>query len=145
MEAFFRSRGARVAVDLCPLADPGFLQMLAEIADTASTEFNNVLVKRLAGTEIMLTPRVRRAHRRRADLWSHTVGRGFFEQHDLTTEEMDVGRAIFAMPGALCYLAASGERRAGRRRGPRRSTAGWPRCLPTAPSPASAAADCTAN
>jgi hypothetical protein len=35
------------------------------------------------------------------------VGRGFFEQGDLTTAEMDVGRAIFAMPGAVCYLAVS--------------------------------------
>ena len=35
------------------------------------------------------------------------MGRGFFDQGELTTEEMDVGRAIFAMPGALCYLAAS--------------------------------------
>ena len=34
-------------------------------------------------------------------------GRGFFEHAELTTEEMDVGRAIAAMPGALCYLAAT--------------------------------------
>ena len=40
-------------------------------------------------------------------MWSHTVGRGFFDAHELTTEEMDVGRAIFAMPGALCYLAVT--------------------------------------
>ena len=39
------------------------------------------------------------------DPWSYTVGRGFFDQPELTTEEMDVGRAIFAMPGAMCYLA----------------------------------------
>ena len=35
------------------------------------------------------------------------MGRGFFDQAELTTDEMDVGRAICAMPGALCYLAAS--------------------------------------
>jgi GNAT superfamily N-acetyltransferase len=71
------------------------------------TEFNNVLVKRLAGAAIVLTPRVRRALADETDLWSHTVGRGFFEEHELTTEEMDVGRAICAMPGALCYLAVT--------------------------------------
>src|SRR5581483_12331737 len=54
-----------------------------------------------------LTPRVRRAIADEGDLWSHTVGAGFFDQTELTTEEMDVGRAIFAMPGALCYLASS--------------------------------------
>jgi hypothetical protein len=32
---------------------------------------------------------------------------GFFETAELTTEEMDVGRAICAMPGAQCFLAAT--------------------------------------
>lgn len=105
LEAFFRSRGARVAVDLCPLADPGLLETLGDRGYHV-TEFNNVLVKRLAGSEIVLTPRVRRAIPGEADVWSHAVGHGFFEQADLTTEEMDVGRAIFTMPGALCYLAS---------------------------------------
>jgi len=105
-EAFFRSRGANVTVDLCPLADAGLLQALTD-RGYRPTEFNNVLVKRLAGTEIGLTPRVRRTTPGESDLWSHTVGCGFFELRDLTTEEMDVGRAIFAMPGAVCYLAAS--------------------------------------
>ena len=106
MEAFFRCRGAKVTVDLCPLADPGLVRELGERGYRVS-EFNNVLVKRLDGTGIVLTPRVRRAVAGEDDLWSHTLGCGFFEQRDLTTEEMDVGRAIFAMPGALCYLAVS--------------------------------------
>ena len=76
---------------------------------------------------------MRRALAGEADLWSHTVGRGFFEQPELTTEEMDVGRAIFAMPGAMCYLAVGGDRRTGRRRGRWPFAAAWPRCLPTAP------------
>ena len=50
---------------------------------------------------------MRRALPDETDMWSHTVGRGFFEEHELTTEEMDVGRAICAMPGAMCYLAAT--------------------------------------
>jgi hypothetical protein len=106
LEAFFRSRGAPVRVDLCPLADSGLVDALAERGYRA-TEFNNVLVKRLGGTEIVLTPRVRRAVAGERDLWAHAVGMGFFEQQELSTEEMDVGRAIFAMPGALCYVAVS--------------------------------------
>ena len=54
-----------------------------------------------------MTNRVRRAMADEADLWSHTVGHGFFEMDELTTAEMNVGRAIFAMPGVLCYLAAT--------------------------------------
>jgi GNAT superfamily N-acetyltransferase len=104
VEAFFRARGARVTVDLCPLAEPGLLQVLAERGYRA-TEFNNVLVKPLAGASAEFPSRVRRALREERDLWSHTVGEGFFEQAQLTEEEMDVGRAIFSMPGSLCYLA----------------------------------------
>jgi len=88
------------------LADPGLVEGLAERGYRVA-EFNNMLVKRLAGGEISLTPRVRRAVPGEDDLWSHTVGRGFFEEPELTDEEMDVGRAIFAMPGAMCYVAAS--------------------------------------
>jgi len=106
VEAFFRARGARVTVDLCPLADPGLLPALRERGYRAA-EFNNVLVKPLAGAAAGagLTSRVRRALPQQRDLWSQTVGEGFFEQAQLTREEMDVGRAIFSMPGALCYLA----------------------------------------
>jgi GNAT superfamily N-acetyltransferase len=106
LEAFYRSRGGKVAIDLCPLADPGILETLGK-RGYRLTEFNNVLVKRLAGAAIVLTPRVRRALPDETDPWSYTVGRGFFDEHELTTAEMDVGRAICAMPGALCYLAVT--------------------------------------
>lgn len=106
LEAFFRGRGARVSIDLCPLADPGLVEMLAE-RGYRITEFNNVLARRLAGAEIVFTPRVRRATGGEADLWSYTAGRGFFDAAELTTAEMDVGRAIFGMAGAMCYLAVT--------------------------------------
>jgi hypothetical protein len=106
LEAFFQSRGGPVSVDLCPHADPGLLDVLGR-RGYRMAEFNNVLVRRLAAMEIAFTPRVRRAVASEADVWSYTVGHGFFEQPELTSEEMDVGRAIFAMPGALCYLAST--------------------------------------
>jgi hypothetical protein len=106
IEEFFRSRGARVTIDLCPLADAGLVELLAA-RGYRPTEFNNVLVKRLGGAEMTLTPRIRRAMPGESDLWSHTVGEGFFEQPELTTEEMEVGRAIFAMQGAFCYMAVT--------------------------------------
>lgn len=114
VECFFRSRGAKVSIDLTPLADSGFVQLLSDRGYRLA-EFNTVLVRRLAGLEIALTPRARRTVADENDLWAHTVGRGFFEHAQLTGEEMDVGRAIAAMPGALCYLAAtpSGEIAAG--------------------------------
>jgi GNAT superfamily N-acetyltransferase len=106
LENFFQCRGAHTAIDFCPLADSGFLHALSR-RGYRPTEFNNVLVKRLAGTEIAFTPRIRRALPDEADLWSYTVGCGFFEQPRLTTDEMDIGRAIFAMPSAMCYLSVA--------------------------------------
>jgi hypothetical protein len=106
LEAFFRGRGARPTIDLCPFADPGLLPQLGERGYHV-TEFNNVLVKHMAGTGLTLTPRVRRTRPDEVDLWSHTVGHGFFDTAALTTEEMNVGRAICAMPGAMTYLAAT--------------------------------------
>jgi hypothetical protein len=105
IEDFFRSRGARVSIDLCPLASPELLEELGRRGYRA-TEFNNVLIKRLAGSSIVLAPRVRKATSTEADVWAHAVGQGFFETAELTGEEMSVGRAIFAMPGALCYLVS---------------------------------------
>ena len=106
IEAFFRSRNGRVTLDLCPLADPGLAAILGE-RGYRITEFNNVLVKQLRGSEIAFTPRARRAMADEGEVWAHTVGHGFFEQAHLTNDEMDVGRAIFSMPGALCYLAVN--------------------------------------
>jgi GNAT superfamily N-acetyltransferase len=114
LEAFFRGHGAAVSIDLCPLADPALIEKLGDRGYRA-TEFNNVLVKSLAGTAIAMTPRARRAVSGEAALWSYTVGRGFFGREEMTAEEMDVGYAIFAMPEAMCYLAGteSGESAAG--------------------------------
>lgn len=107
IEDFFRSRGACVTIDLCPLADPGLLELLAG-RGYRPKEFNNALVRPLGGLEPAPPLRVRRARGEEGDLWAHSVGHGFFELPELTDEEMNVGRAIFAMPGALCYLTEFG-------------------------------------
>jgi len=104
VESFFRSRGARVAIEICPLADARFLEMLGTRGYRIS-QFDNVLARSLAGVEIVITPRVRRATPNESDLWAHTVGRGFFERTELSTEEMNVGRWVFGMRGAMCFLA----------------------------------------
>jgi len=113
IEAFFRSRGAPVSFELSPLADPGLFAALGD-RGYRITEFNNVMVKRLAGLEIVITPRVRRAIGGEDDLWAHILGEGFFEKAELSHEEMDIGRDLFRMPGAICYLASvNGEAAAG--------------------------------
>jgi len=106
IEAFFRSRGAPVTIDLCPLADAAFVECMGR-RGYRITEFNNVLVKPLVGVETGASPRVRQALADERERWAQTAGHGFFEQPDLTDQEMEVGRAIFSMPSALCFLAES--------------------------------------
>ena len=112
LESFYRARGAAVSLDLCPLAGASLVELLGARGYRV-TEFNNVLVRPLAGTEFAPagTP-VRLANADEEQLWARTVGRGFLEKDDLTAEEMDVGRAIWHMAGARCYLAFSGGRAA---------------------------------
>jgi GNAT superfamily N-acetyltransferase len=113
IETFFRARGARPTFELSPLADAGLIEALGE-RGYRITEFNNVMVKSLANAEIVFTPRVRRAVVGEADMWAHTLGHAFFDKAELTTEEMDIGRDLFGMPGGLCYLATmDGETAAG--------------------------------
>ena len=106
LEDFYRSRGAAVSVELCPLADAPLVELLGSRGYRV-TEFNNVLVRPLAGAEFAPAEAVRLAYTDEDYLWARTVGRGFLEKDDLTGEEIEVGGAIWHMPGARCYLAFS--------------------------------------
>ena len=108
LEQFFRSQGAGIAIDLCPLADPSVTEVLGA-RGYRPTDFNNVLVRGLSGFSAGPVPGVRRALERESELWSLTVGQGFFEQAELTETEMDVGRAIFSMPASFCYFATASQ------------------------------------
>jgi hypothetical protein len=110
IEEFFRSRGAPVSVDFCPLADPGLLEILGRRGYRAA-EFTTVLVRELAGFEPAHTDsRVRPAAAAEADLWVRTVGSGFCERDELSADERNVGRLILSIPAA-CYFgfALSGD------------------------------------
>ena len=107
MEEFYRSRGAAVSIELCPLADPSLVELLGA-RGYRLTEFNNVLARPLAGAEIEPAETVRLAYADEEYVWARTVGRGFLEKDDLTREEMDVGSAIWHVPDARCYLAFGG-------------------------------------
>jgi GNAT superfamily N-acetyltransferase len=111
VEEFYRTRGAAVNVELCPLADASLVELLAD-RGYGVTEFNNVLVRPLAGTELAPAETVRLACAGEGHLWALTVGCGFLEKDDLTPEEIGVGSAIWHMQGSRCYLAFSGARAA---------------------------------
>jgi hypothetical protein len=102
---FFHSRGAKLAVDWCPLADAGLLEALGR-RGLRPAEFSNVMVKDLAGAAPYAEdPRIRIAPRQEMELWARTVGQGFFESGELSEAEMDIGRTVFRVDFAACYLA----------------------------------------
>lgn len=103
-ERFFHVRGARARIDLCPLSDPGLLESLSA-RGYKPAEFNNVLVRPLTGSTGFPGSRAYAAGAGETELWAATVGRGFFEDPQLTSAELEVGRAIAAMPGVECFLA----------------------------------------
>lgn len=115
LEHFFRSRGAAVAIDLCPYAHPSLIEILRR-RRYAVTEFNTVLARPLSGAEPYPPyPRIHECGPEELDLWARTVAAGFFEHPGLTDEETAAGETIFHLPGSRCFLAraASGEPAAG--------------------------------
>jgi GNAT superfamily N-acetyltransferase len=110
MEEFYRARGAAVSVELCPLADASLVELLGD-RGYGVTEFNNVLVRPMPGGEFAPADQtVRLCSADEEDVWARTVGSGFLEKDELSPEEIEVGSAIWHMPGSRCYLALAGGR-----------------------------------
>lgn len=103
IESFYFDRGSQVNIDLCPLADPSLPELLAR-RGYRCVEFNNVLVRRLAGIEPQPDSRVSRALPEEAALWSRTLALGFFE-HDPSPGELEIGMYLFHMQDAEAWFA----------------------------------------
>ncbi len=108
LEDFFRSRGARISLDYCPLAAPSLLEILSHRGYHA-TEFNNVLVKALANEPYRPpAPRVRRALAgEERPLGVHRGSRLLRPGRPHHRRNGTLAAPSSAMPGALCYLAVA--------------------------------------
>lgn len=109
IEQFFWSRGAPVAIDVCPHADPSLRDILCQ-RGYRITDYNNVLVRSLpSGDSPPLPPgiEVRASQSEDADLYARTVVRGFFGRDEMTKDEYRLGHLLFAMPCSTGFLAFS--------------------------------------
>src|SRR3954452_22225492 len=108
MEEFYRSRGSGVTVDVSPYADGSLLETLTKRHYRLS-EFANVLVRQIHPgeqiPELPGTPPIRLAADSESELYAGTVIRGFFGRDEVTKEELNLGRTLFAVPGTQCYFA----------------------------------------
>jgi GNAT superfamily N-acetyltransferase len=83
IEEFFRSRGAEVFHEVCPLADPSVPQLFRE-RSYQPVEFSNVLYRPISVDLRLDAPRnedikVRRVEKDEIDLWARTASEGWSE------------------------------------------------------------------
>jgi GNAT superfamily N-acetyltransferase len=103
IEQFYFSRESNVNIDLCPAADPSLAELFGR-RGYRIVEFNNVLVRRVYGPIDFVDPRIERVGEDCADEWSQMLAEGFFE-HDPSAAEVQIGRELFVMSGAVAYWA----------------------------------------
>jgi GNAT superfamily N-acetyltransferase len=110
LEEFFRSRGAAVALETCPLVDISLYETLAK-RGYQLTEVSNVLVRDLKAATASefdvksLAVAVRPVAAAEADLWTRTVAQGFAETHPVTPSLLGVMSGFFHRANACSYLA----------------------------------------
>ncbi len=101
LESFYRSRGAGVNLDFCPLADPTMLKLLGD-RSYRIVECNNALAGPAAGSP---DARVRTIHPGEEELWTRVMLEGFFERAEFSAVELDTGRRLLRLEGASAWLA----------------------------------------
>jgi hypothetical protein len=99
MEAFYRSRGSPVNLDLYPHADWSMFELVAA-RGYRIVECNNVLVGPVVGSP---DARIRMADD--AELWSRTVVQGFFSRTEFSQPELDVCRRLLKLENSTAWLA----------------------------------------
>jgi GNAT superfamily N-acetyltransferase len=115
LEAFFRSRGAAVAVELCPLVDSSLYEAFGKRGYRLQ-EVSNVLVRQFDAHDRFDGPQgvvVRPAKMNEARTWVETVAKGFAEDFPVTEPLLDVMQGFFHREGACSFLAYVGDEVAG--------------------------------
>jgi GNAT superfamily N-acetyltransferase len=107
LEAFYRERGARPTVDVCPLADPSLTMWLAERM-FVPLSYENVLVRSIGArqglpdtsgdVELLIGEDVDRA------VWADVIARGFTEDEP-TAEDHRVARASSMCEDSTLFMA----------------------------------------
>jgi GNAT superfamily N-acetyltransferase len=94
MEQFYRSRGSHAEIDLCPLADEGYLPQLSERGYRV-VELNNVLARVISGDLPPADPRVASGD---GETYSRVVAEGFFGPGEPPPEMLAIGAALSSGP-----------------------------------------------
>jgi hypothetical protein len=115
IEAFFRTRGAPVVVDICPHSDASLRELLSARAYRMS-EMNSVLVRSLHSGPGDSPPQTANISIERAvdpHQYAQTVATGFFAREEITAEEYKIGQILFHMKNSTPLIAFSEGRAVG--------------------------------
>jgi ribosomal protein S18 acetylase RimI-like enzyme len=108
VEEFFKGRGARVVIDVCPLADSSFIALLGERGYRVA-EFHHIWYRALEKDERFAQqtsgPEVLEVGPTDAELWIRTVTRGFMDQDNLTDKDVEIATMSFMKSDTRCFLA----------------------------------------
>jgi GNAT superfamily N-acetyltransferase len=108
IEEFFRSRGADVFHEVCPLADMSLFNLMTE-RRYRPVEFSNVLYRPISVDLRLDTPRqadvkVRRVEKNEVDVWADTAGEGWSEYAEVADFLRELNQ-VMAQSEALLFLA----------------------------------------
>jgi hypothetical protein len=108
LEAFYRARGARPTLDVCPLAHPTLHARVAE-RGYAMRSFMNVFAWPVEAAPIGSATaggiEVRRAGAEQAELWARTVAQGFDGADPPGEVSLRTHLARTRIPDVTCYIA----------------------------------------
>lgn len=108
IEEFFRSRGADVFHEVCPLADPSLFALLSE-RRYRPVEFSNALYRPISVDLRLDAPRqaevnVRRIEKDEVDVWGETASEGWSEFTEVADFLRELNQ-VMAQSEALLFLA----------------------------------------
>jgi GNAT superfamily N-acetyltransferase len=110
LEEFFRSRGAAVALEICPLVHLSLYQtlakrgyQLAEVSNVLVRDLKSSMAEEFEGKSPEVTVRLAASHE--GDLWTLTVAQGFAEHFPVTQSILDVMSGFFHRQNASSVLA----------------------------------------
>ncbi|HEX8183796.1 MAG TPA: GNAT family N-acetyltransferase [Blastocatellia bacterium] len=116
MEEFYKSLGAPVNVEVCPLADSTLISIFKSRGYSV-LEYSNVLVRELSKSESYLQGEsrveVRNPKPSEVNLWARTIGQSFIETDDVAQSVVDLFITFFHTVATTCFAAYIDGRQAG--------------------------------
>ena len=114
IEDFYRSRGAPVTIELCPMADQSVPDLVTS-RGYGITEFANLLLRRIQeSAEVpQSTVHVFEAEEQDCESWAEVAARGFFGREPAGESELEIGRSIFRAASVRAWFAELDGQRAG--------------------------------